>query len=271
MAVAVITATQLRAARPGHADATEWRRVADVAVALVEAYAPAAPEAVKLEAAFRVAGWLLDSPASNLAAEEVGQQSATYAPGQRGALRHSGAMSILSPWKVRRAGAVGGGATAPRTPPPTPVPTPPPTPEDTMPTVRFYLVDFEAGVSGFPELAGWDAARWVSAGAEVAAPPTARAVSVAAPVMCHQRRFTATEKPGIQFRWAAVAVPSGTAAPSHFRRSDDVPADDWGERWRLATGHADIGGTSHAVFWFPQVIGGGGVDYPARHVFEWPL
>ena len=29
-----------------------------------------------------------------------------YAVGQTGALRHSGAMSLLSPWKLRRAGAV---------------------------------------------------------------------------------------------------------------------------------------------------------------------
>ena len=82
-------------------------RAVEVAAVLCLQWAPDAPDVVLREAVARCAGWLLDSPAGNLAAEEVGEQSATYAPGQRGALRHSGAMSVLSPWKARRAGVIG--------------------------------------------------------------------------------------------------------------------------------------------------------------------
>ncbi len=88
-------------------EAGDRERAITVAAHLCCRWAPDAPDPVLREAVARCAGWLLDSPASNLGAEEVGQMSATYAPGQRGALRHSGAMSVLSPWKARRAGAVG--------------------------------------------------------------------------------------------------------------------------------------------------------------------
>ena len=81
-------------------------RLRPVAVALVERYAPAAPEAIQNEAAVRCSGWLADTPAASLQAEQYGDVSVTWAPGQLSALRHSGAMALLSPWKVRRAGAI---------------------------------------------------------------------------------------------------------------------------------------------------------------------
>ena len=81
-------------------------RLRPVAVALVERYAPAAPEAIQNEAAVRCAGWLADTPAASLQAEQFGDVSVTWAPGQLSALRHSGAMALLSPWKVRRAGSI---------------------------------------------------------------------------------------------------------------------------------------------------------------------
>ena len=77
-----------------------------VATALVERYAPDAPEAVANEAAIRVAGWLGHTAAGSIAKVDTGPRSTEYAVGQKGALRHSGAMSLLAPWKVRRAGAV---------------------------------------------------------------------------------------------------------------------------------------------------------------------
>ena len=66
----------------------------DTACELVNQYAPGAPEAVAREALIRVAGWALESSAGN--------EETTHA----GALRRSGAASLLSPWKVRRAGAI---------------------------------------------------------------------------------------------------------------------------------------------------------------------
>ena len=81
-------------------------RLLPVAVALVERYAPAAPEAIHNEAAIRCAGWLADTPAPSLQSEQYGDLGATWAPGQLSALRHSGAMALLSPFKPRRAGAI---------------------------------------------------------------------------------------------------------------------------------------------------------------------
>ena len=82
-------------------------RLRPVVVALVERYAPDAPDAVQNEAAIRCAGWLAESPAGAIRSETTGDVRTTF-DGARslGALRHSGAMGLLSPWKVRRAGAI---------------------------------------------------------------------------------------------------------------------------------------------------------------------
>ena len=81
-------------------------RLRPVAVAMVERYAPGAPAAIQDEATIRAAGWLADTPAASLQSEQYGDVSVTWATGQLSALRHSGAMALLSPWKVRRAGAI---------------------------------------------------------------------------------------------------------------------------------------------------------------------
>ena len=82
-------------------------RLHGVAVALVERYAPEAPEAVANEAAIRCAGWLEEAPHGPVRSERTGE-IATGFDGARAqsALRGSGAMALLSPWKVRRAGAI---------------------------------------------------------------------------------------------------------------------------------------------------------------------
>lgn len=69
-------------------------RLRPVVQALVEKYAPGAPDAVKDEAAIRAAGYLLDAP------------PAPSGAGHAAALRNSGATGLLSPWRVRRAGKV---------------------------------------------------------------------------------------------------------------------------------------------------------------------
>ena len=81
-------------------------RLLPVAGEMVNRYAPGAPDAVASEAAIRCAGYLAEMPAAAVRSEAVGDVSTTYAASQVSALRHSGAMALLSPWKVRRAGAI---------------------------------------------------------------------------------------------------------------------------------------------------------------------
>ena len=83
------------------------------AAQLVQRYAPSAPEEVRREAARRCADWLYhkntvyaERSSRSGSVGSVGESRTAYAPYQFAALRHSGAMAILSPWKVRRAGAI---------------------------------------------------------------------------------------------------------------------------------------------------------------------
>ena len=76
------------------------------AAALVERYAPGAPGEIKNEAVVRTAGWLAEQPHAAIRSEETGEISTSYNPASLSALRHSGAMALLSPWKIRRAGAI---------------------------------------------------------------------------------------------------------------------------------------------------------------------
>ena len=74
------------------------------AAAMVERYAPAAPQAVKNEAVIRLAGWLKSSPAGDLAPTGAGTLTFSWRPGaSRNALRNSGAMGLLSGWHRPRA------------------------------------------------------------------------------------------------------------------------------------------------------------------------
>ena len=85
--------------RAGHVLAGSWE--------LVRRYAPLAPLAIHREAVIRTAGWLVEQPAAAVRSESVGDISTAYAATHTSALRHSGAMALLSPWKVRRAGSIG--------------------------------------------------------------------------------------------------------------------------------------------------------------------
>ena len=80
-------------------------RLHPVAVALVEKYAPAAPSAVQDEAVVRTAGWLSEQPAAAIRTESVGDISTSYNTASLSALRASGGMALLSPFKARRGGA----------------------------------------------------------------------------------------------------------------------------------------------------------------------
>ena len=81
-----------------------WEHLRAVSVAVVEKYAPGAPEAVLNEACIRVAGYLTEHPASAMTTAGAGRdQIMSFNTASISALRHSGAMGILTFWKVRRA------------------------------------------------------------------------------------------------------------------------------------------------------------------------
>ena len=77
---------------------------ATVALALIGRQGTAdLPESVELEAAIRATAYMLERPAA-VADVQGGEVRAGYPPGHLSALRHSGALAILGPWKQRRAG-----------------------------------------------------------------------------------------------------------------------------------------------------------------------
>ena len=90
----------------GEDDDTATARFGATAAALVQRYAPDAPEPIKCEAVIRTAGWLREAPSYGARTEREGEVMTSFSPNMTGALRASGAMALLSPWKIRRAGAV---------------------------------------------------------------------------------------------------------------------------------------------------------------------
>ena len=95
----------LAAALPPSADAA---RLGRVCAELVEEYSPGAPQPIRDEAVIRTAGWLHESkPGLADSKLSVGPLdiARTFSPGFS-ALRHSGAMSLLTRWKIRRGGVI---------------------------------------------------------------------------------------------------------------------------------------------------------------------
>ena len=105
MALVTLTATALAEALA--VNQTLADRLLPVALALVNEYTDAAPEAIANEAAIRCAGWLAEQPGAAVRSESTGDISISYAPTMTSALRHSGAAALLTAWKARRAGAIG--------------------------------------------------------------------------------------------------------------------------------------------------------------------
>ena len=101
-----VTITVAELAEAIGTDSTTATRLLAVATALVERYADGAPDAIANEAVIRCAGWLAEQPSAAIRSETEGDISTSYASTHMSALRHSGAMALLSPWKVRRAGAI---------------------------------------------------------------------------------------------------------------------------------------------------------------------
>ena len=99
--ISALALAEALAVNPALAD-----RLLPVASALVHRYAPEAPEPIANEAVIRCSGWLAEHPAAAVRSERMGDIETGFAPTMQSALRHSGAMALLSAWKVRRAGAI---------------------------------------------------------------------------------------------------------------------------------------------------------------------
>ena len=105
--MAVVSLTDVELAALLGTDLPSAQRLLAVASELVNSYTDQAPQSIADEAALRCAGWLKAANAVPLRRISVGGIDVEYAvPGTRSALRASGAQSLLSPWKVRRAGAI---------------------------------------------------------------------------------------------------------------------------------------------------------------------
>lgn len=96
MAVTITAAAFRAALRLGDTaeETAEATRILASVSALVLKHAPNAPDAIHSEAVVRAGGWLFDMPAAQrTAAGDV--------------LRNSGALALLLPWRVHRAGSTG--------------------------------------------------------------------------------------------------------------------------------------------------------------------
>ena len=106
VALTAATAT-LKAALGGDLEDARVQALGSVASALVEDYAPSAPQAVRDEAVIRTSGWLKEQPSAAVRSHSEGPMTLGYTTSHMSALRHSGSMALLTAWKVRRAGAIG--------------------------------------------------------------------------------------------------------------------------------------------------------------------
>ena len=86
-------------------DDAGWNAKLETAKALVLRYAPAAPDAIHDEAVIRTVSYLFERSAT-FQDRNQSEVSVSQPAGHLSALRHSGSMALLSPWKVRRGGAV---------------------------------------------------------------------------------------------------------------------------------------------------------------------
>lgn len=84
--------------------------VGETASALIESYAPRAPQPIKNEATVRFVGYLVNSDWGGFAKEPSsvgGADGGEYVVNHAPVFRNSGAAALLTRWKVRRARAIG--------------------------------------------------------------------------------------------------------------------------------------------------------------------
>lgn len=88
-------------------DADRIDGVLAAASEIVEEYAPGAPQSVRNEASVRLCGRIVQSDYGGIVEEEIGPQRTEYVVNHAAMFRLSGAMGLLSRWKIRRAGVIG--------------------------------------------------------------------------------------------------------------------------------------------------------------------
>lgn len=104
-AVALAAATaRLKAAIDPEADDARVQVLGATAAALVEQYAPSAPQVLKDMAVEMAAGRIHESPRASVRSEHTGDVSTSFAPSLTGVLLHSGCKSLLYPFRVKTAG-----------------------------------------------------------------------------------------------------------------------------------------------------------------------
>ena len=97
----------LRAAGVEAASDDRLDGIGAAASAMVEKYAPGAPQPLKNEATIRCAGYMAQGAFGAVAKEEVGPLAREYPTNHAPMFRNSGAAALVSRWRVRRAGAIG--------------------------------------------------------------------------------------------------------------------------------------------------------------------
>ena len=100
-----ITVTAAQLAEAIGSDTETATRLLSVCTELVNNFAAGAPDAVANEAVIRACGWLKEQP-PGIHSVDVEGNEVIYRGGMN-PLRGSGAMSLLSPWKKRRARKIG--------------------------------------------------------------------------------------------------------------------------------------------------------------------
>ena len=100
-----ITLTAAQLAEAIGSDTETATRLLSVCTELVNNFAAGAPDSVANEAVIRVSGWLKEQPPGIMSMDVEGNE-VVYRGGMS-PLRGSGAMSLLSPWKKRRARKIG--------------------------------------------------------------------------------------------------------------------------------------------------------------------
>ena len=110
MAAIALTVEQVKGATDVNLHDQDATRLGSMAAALVEKYAPDAPDGVKLEAAIRCIGWWTQSPIMPISSRSFGNAgvvgSVDYALHKLNPILHSGAAMILTPWRIHTMGVV---------------------------------------------------------------------------------------------------------------------------------------------------------------------
>ena len=103
VALAAATARLKAAVDPSLTD-ERVQALGSAASAMVEAYAPGAPQALRDIAVERCSGWMHEQPAASRRSGSVGDIATAYAPSLIGMMLYSGSKSLLYSWRRKTAG-----------------------------------------------------------------------------------------------------------------------------------------------------------------------